>query len=107
MSNTILSKEEIIYWLSMFKDGDIHSEEFCNKLIDIFVNKVVVYPNKLEIYYNYIDEAHQELMLFSNDNVMDTDTLMTTRVTESQTLYIGKHTLYLEVKLEETYPEIL
>ena len=97
MSTTILSKEQIIYWLSMFKDGDIHSEEFCNKLIDIFVNKVVVYPNKLEIYYNYIDEAHQDLMLFSNDNVLDTDTLITTRVSEYQTLILGKHTLRLDV----------
>ena len=107
MSNTILSKEQIIYWISMFKDGDIHSEEFCNKLIDLFVNKVVTYPNKLEIHYNYIDKAHQELMLFSNDNVLDIDTLKDIRVSEYQTLYIGKHTLYLEVKLDEVCPEIL
>ena len=97
INTTILSKEQIIYWLSMFKDGDIHSDEFCKRLIDIFVNKVVVYPNKLEIYYNYIDEAHQKMMLFSNENVLDTDTFLTTKVTESQTLVLGKHTLRLDV----------
>ena len=97
INTTILSKEQIIFWLSMFKDGDIHSDEFCKKLIDIFVNKVVVYPNKLEIYYNYIDEAHQKMMLFSNENVLDTDTLLTTKLTESQTLVLGKHTLRLDV----------
>ena len=99
ISNTILSKDQIVYWLSMFKDGNIHSEEFCNKLIDLFVNKVVVYPNKIEIYYNYIDDAHQQMMLFSNDNVLDVDTLVTLNLSEFKTLKIGKHTLCLEIQL--------
>ena len=99
MSNTILSKDQIIYWLSMFKDGDINSEEFCDKLINIFVDKVVVFPNKVDIYYNYIDEAHQELMFYSNQITPDTDTFMSLKVSESQTLKIGKHTLCLEVLL--------
>ena len=99
MSNTILSKDQIVYWLSMFKDGNIHSEEFCNKLINLFVNKVVVFPNKIDIYYNYIDEAHQQMMLFSNENVLDADTLVTLSLSEYQTLKIGKHTLCLEIQL--------
>lgn len=97
ISNTILSKDQIVYWLSMFKNGDIHSENFCNKLIELFVIKVTVYQNKIAIDYNYIDEAHQELMLFSNDNVLGGDTLMTMKVSEYQTLIIGKHTLRLEI----------
>lgn len=99
ISNTILSKDQIIYWLSMFKDGDIHSEEFCDKLIELFIDKVVVFPHKVDIYYNYIDEAHQELMLFSNENVLDTETLLTIKVSPLKTLIIGKHTLCLEVLL--------
>ena len=51
INTTVLSKEEIIYWLSMFKDGNIHSTEFCERLINLFVEKVVVYPNKIDIYY--------------------------------------------------------
>ena len=99
ISNTILSKDQIIYWLSMFKDGNIHSSEFCDKLIELFINKVVVFHNKVDVYYNYIDEAHQELMLFSNQNVLDTDTLITLNLSEFQTLKIGKHTLCLEILL--------
>ena len=83
----------------MFKDGNIHSPEFCDRLISLFIDKVVVFPNKVDIYYNYIDEAHQEMMLFSNENVLDTDTLMTMSLTEYQTLIIGKHTLCLEILL--------
>ena len=98
ISNTILSKEQIVYWLSMFKEGDIHSTEFCDKLINLFINKVVVYPNKLEIYYNYIDEAHQELMLYSNQNVLDTGILTTISLSQSKTLIIGKNSLCLEVQ---------
>ena len=64
---------------------------------------MVVFPNKVDIYYNYIDEAHQELMLFSNQNVLDIETLLTISLSEYQTLLIGKHTLCLEVliNLEE------
>ena len=99
ISNTILSKDQIVYWLTMFKDGDIHSEEFCDKLIGLFVDKVVVYPDKVDIHYNYMDRAHQELMLASDPNVLDTDTLLTMKVSLFQTLIIGKHTLCLEVLL--------
>ena len=99
ISNTILSKDQIVYWLTMFKDGDIHSEKFCDKLIGLFVNKVVVFPDKLDVYYNYIDKAHQELMLVSDPSVLDTDTLLTIKVAPFKTLFIGKHTLYLEVLL--------
>ena len=99
ISNTILSKEQIVYWLSMFKEGDIHSSEFCDKLINLFVNKVVVFNNKVDVYYNYIDEAHQELMLYSNENVLDTGILTTLCLTPSQTLIIGKNSLCLEILL--------
>ena len=99
VSTTILSKEEIVYWLSLFKNGDIHSREFCKKLTDLFVNKVVVLPNKVDIYYNYMDQSHQELMLFSNEKVMDIDTLISTKVSEYQVLKISKQGFCLEVLL--------
>lgn len=98
INTTVLSKDEIIYWLSMFKDGNIHSTEFCERLINLFVEKVVVYPNKVEIYYNYIDDSHHERMLFSNDSVLDTGRHVTMNLSKSQTLKIGKHTLCLEIR---------
>ena len=94
---TLLSKEQIVYWLTMFKEGDINSEEFCDKLINLFIDKVVAFSDKIVIHYNYMDKAHQQSMHFLDPNILDTDTLQTMRVSQSKTLYIGKHTIYLEV----------
>ena len=95
--NSMLTKEQIVYWITMFKEGDIHSEEFTDRLIDLFVEKVVVFPEKIDIYYNYIDKAHQELMLFSADSSLDTEPLHSMKVSKSKTLMIGKHTICLEI----------
>ena len=94
---TLLSKEQIIYWLTMFKEGDIHSEEFCDKLIDLFIEKVVAYPDKYEIYYNYMDKAHRQSIHFFEPKTLDTAPLHSTRVSQSKTLYIGKEGFYLEI----------
>ncbi len=97
INRTLLTKDQIIYWLTMFKDGDIHSEEFCDKLIALFIDKVVVFPDKIDIYYNYMDEGHKKSMHFFNYPVLDTEPLQTMRVSQSKTLRIGKDTLCLEV----------
>lgn len=95
--NSLLSKEQIVYWLELFKDGDIHSTEFCDKLIDLFINKVVVFSDRVEIHYNYMDKGHQQSMHFFNQNSLDAETLQTMRVSQSKTLRIGKSTICLEV----------
>lgn len=95
--NSMLSKEQIVYWLTMFKDGDIHSEEFTDKLISLFIEKVVVFSDRVVVHYNYLDKAHQELMLFSSDTSLDIDTSVSIKVSESKVLMIGKHTFCLEI----------
>lgn len=94
---TLLTKEQIIYWLTMFKEGDIRSEEFCDKLIDLFIDKVVVFPDKIEIHYNYMDKGHQQSIHFFEPNLLDTEPLQSIRVSASKTLYIAKDRFYLEV----------
>ena len=52
-----LEKEQVIFWLEKFKDGDIVDEEFCRLLIDLFVNSVTVWDEdndmlKVTITYN-------------------------------------------------------
>jgi len=63
------SKEEIVEWISRFKDGDINDHSFQKEIIDIFVNSVYVYDDKLLLTYNYkngtqtltLDEIHAVL----------------------------------------------
>ena len=38
-----LDKEQVIYWLEQFKNGDIEDADFCRLLIDLFVNSVTVW----------------------------------------------------------------
>lgn len=52
-----LEKEQVIFWLEKFKDGDIEDEEFCRLLIDLFVNSVTAWDEdddmlKVTIAYN-------------------------------------------------------
>ena len=56
IARRIISREQIIYWISSFKDGDITSEKYRQQLIDTFVHAVFVYDDKIVITYNYSGE---------------------------------------------------
>ena len=50
-------KEQVIFWLEQFKDGNIEDEDFRRQLIDLFVNSVTVWDEpddyfKITIAYN-------------------------------------------------------
>lgn len=94
-----VSKEQIIYWLSMFKDGDIHSPEFIEKLIKLFIKKVVVNRNTVEIHYNYIKDnnTNKPLLVNFSPKSWDTGRLAPTRLSKYQILYVSKEGFYLEV----------
>jgi len=47
-----LSQEEIKKWLKSFASGDPLDEEYRRRIIDIFVNAVYLYDDKIVIYYN-------------------------------------------------------
>ena len=56
IARRIISREQIIYWISSFKDGDITSEKYRQQLIDTFVHAVFVYDDKIVMTYNYSGE---------------------------------------------------
>lgn len=97
INKTLISKEQIIYWFSMFKNGDIHSTEFVEQLIELFIDKVVVFPDKIDIYCNYLDKSQQQMLLFSYSDVFETETLHVMKVSKYKTLKIGKSTVCLEI----------
>lgn len=52
-----LDKDQVIFWLEQFKDGNIEDEDFRRQLIDLFVNSVTVWDEpddifKITIAYN-------------------------------------------------------
>ena len=48
----------MVYWLEMFRKGNIKDEGFKQRLLDVFVHSVYVYNEKVVIAYNYTDNNH-------------------------------------------------
>jgi len=53
INKTVITKEQIVFWISQFKNGDSNDNEFCRRLIDAFINSVYVFDEKVVITYNY------------------------------------------------------
>ncbi len=52
------TKQDIVSWLNSFCKGDLMDMEFRKRIIDVFINSVYLYDDKLVIYYN-IKEGKQ------------------------------------------------
>lgn len=52
VANMRYTKEQIIAWLKLFCNGDPLDESFQRQIIDVFVNSVYVYDDKIVTYYN-------------------------------------------------------
>ena len=48
----MLTEEQVVFWISRFKDGDIHDSKYRRDLIDIFVNAVYVYDDRIVFTFN-------------------------------------------------------
>ena len=64
----VLSKEKIKFWIMRFKDTDLEDEQQKQKLIDVFVNSVYVYDDKMVMFFNYKDG--EKLVDFENAKEM-------------------------------------
>ncbi len=49
----VINREQVVYFLNRFKGGSVDDKEFQRQIIDIFVNKVLLYDDKIIITYNY------------------------------------------------------
>lgn len=70
------TKEEVTAWMKQFCNGDLLDEAFRKRIIDVFINAIYLYDDKLVIYYNlrdskqvsYIDSCDALDSLESGDN---------------------------------------
>lgn len=49
------SKDEIVKWISRFRYGSIEDKAYQREIIDVFVNSVYVYDDRLVLTYNFKD----------------------------------------------------
>jgi hypothetical protein len=52
-----LTKEQVVFWISRFKDGSIDDPAYRKSIVDIFVNSIFMYDDKLVIAFNWKDGA--------------------------------------------------
>ena len=56
LANSITpTKENILAWLNLFATGDIQDPDYRKRIIQIFVNAVFLFDDKLVMYYNVLD----------------------------------------------------
>ena len=55
IEKTPLTKEQIVFWISKFKDGDIDDPAYRKSLVDIFINAIFLYDDKMVITFNWKD----------------------------------------------------
>jgi transposase-like protein len=57
LQQTLLTEEKIIFWISRFKDGDITDKTYQRAIIDIFVNAIYLYDDRIVLTYNFKSDS--------------------------------------------------
>jgi len=57
LQQTILTEEKIIFWINRFKGGDIADKAYQRAIIDIFVNAIYLYDDKIVLTYNFKSDS--------------------------------------------------
>ena len=55
IARPVLSREQIEFWIMQFAKTDFKSTEQKQKLIDIFVNSITLWDDKLVVIFNFRD----------------------------------------------------
>lgn len=57
IQKSMITHEQIVFWISRFKDGNIDDPQYRRDIVDAFVNSVFLYDDRLVLMYNYKDGA--------------------------------------------------
>ena len=55
MQKPLMTREQVVYWISRFKNGNPRDEGFRQRLIDAFINSIYLYDDRIIINSNYKD----------------------------------------------------
>ncbi len=64
-----LKEEDVLAYLKSFKDLDYSLENAKQRLIDLFVNRVILYDDHCEIYFNISNDKGKQLKLTEQPNI--------------------------------------
>jgi len=57
MQKPLLTREQILFWLHKFRGIDASNREHRQRLIDIFINAIYLYDDKIVLTFNYKEDA--------------------------------------------------
>lgn len=66
--NVPIEKEQIIFLLEKYRSGDVGDKQFQKKIIDSFVQKVVLFDDKIEIHYYYGEKKVSSILTAEKDS---------------------------------------
>jgi hypothetical protein len=82
----MLTKDQIVFWISRFKDGDIDNLEYRKHLVDIFVNSIFLYDDEVVITYNWKDGTKK--VTLAKLEAADTEAGLGGRLTDKSGSYL-------------------
>ena len=65
-----VTKEQLLFWVDKFREGDATSDDFRDYLIETFINGVHVYKDKIAIVFNYTDEAKKKVTFIKESDLI-------------------------------------
>lgn len=85
-----VQKEQVIFWLEQFREGDANKESYKKEVIDTFVNTVVLHDDIITIAFNYSNNEIVDIPLSQLKNSPDSVrmSLLNWRLTYGLTLQI-------------------
>ena len=57
IEKTTLTKEQIVFWISRFKNGNPNNPIYRRSLVDIFANSIFLYKDRIVITFNWKDDT--------------------------------------------------
>lgn len=92
-----LDKNVIYSFLCSFKDIDLTDKLACQRLVDMFINKVVLYDNHCEIYFNTNGDKSKQLKLKEQPDI-DSEILFENNKKEQSKLKSSDYSILAERK---------
>ena len=71
-----ITKDHVVYWLNLFKKGNVNDSDFRQRLMDVFVHSVYVYNKKVVIAYNYSQGNDRHSVDYVSDILRCSDTFV-------------------------------
>lgn len=90
-----LDKNVIYSFLCSFKDIDLTDQLACQRLVDMFINKVVLYDKYCEIYLNTNGDKSKQLKLKEQPDI-DSEILFESKKKEQSKLKSSDYSLMAE-----------